>query len=185
MIKQSLIDKSWTLFLDRDGVINKKIDNDYVKKWTEFSFINGSLEAISKLSNIFGRIIVVTNQRGVGRGLMKEEDLIAIHNRMLEDVFNNGGTIDKIYYCIDISNDSVNRKPNIGMALEAKLDFPNINFTKSVMIGDSITDMQFGNKLGMTCILVGSKLELNSIQNQFSIFESLSDFANSFKFQNK
>lgn len=178
MRKALKIDKSWTLFLDRDGVINEKREQDYVKKWSEFSFINGSLEAISKLSNIFGKIIVVTNQRGVGRNLMTEEDLISIHVKMLEVVNINCGTIDKIYYCTDVLNDSENRKPNIGMALKAKLDFPNIDFTKSVMVGDSITDMQFGNKLGMTCIMIDDKQGLNIIQDQVSRFESLIDFAN-------
>ena len=128
------IDKSWTLFLDRDGVINKKIDNDYVKNWSEFSFINGSLEVISKLSNIFGRIILVTNQRGIGKGLMTKENLNVIHTKMVEIVNNNFGKIDAIYYCADILNDSENRKPNIGMAIEAKLDFPDIDFKKSVIV---------------------------------------------------
>ena len=178
MKKAFKIDKNWTLFLDRDGVINEKREDDYVKKWSEFSFINGSLEAISKLSNIFGKIIVVTNQRGVGRGLMTEEDLISIHVKMLEVVNINCGIIDKIYYCSDFLNDSENRKPNIGMAIKAKLDFPNIDFTKSVMVGDSITDMQFGNKLGMTCIMIDNKQGLNIIQYQVSRFESLIDFAN-------
>ena len=61
------IDKTWTLFLDRDGVINVKRDNDYVKNWEEFVFINGSIKAISRLTKVFGRIIIVTNQRGVGK----------------------------------------------------------------------------------------------------------------------
>jgi histidinol-phosphate phosphatase family protein len=171
------IDKNWTLFLDRDGVINEKRDNDYVKKWQEFSFIKGSLEAISKLSIIFGRIIVVTNQRGVGRGLMTEEDLLFIHKKMTEVVYMNGGKIDQIYYCTDTSDYSENRKPNIGMALKAKLNFPDIDFTKSVMVGDSITDMQFGNKLGMNCILIDNRHGLNMIQDHVSRFESLSEYA--------
>jgi len=66
-MKALKIDKTWTLFLDRDGVINHKRVNDYVKNWSEFSFIKGSLEAIYLLSQIFGKIIIVTNQRGVGR----------------------------------------------------------------------------------------------------------------------
>ena len=76
--------KSWTLFLDRDGVINEKIENDYVKSWSEFTFVEKSVETISFLSKIFGKIILVTNQRGVGRGLMSELDLISIHKRMID-----------------------------------------------------------------------------------------------------
>jgi len=64
------IDKSWTLFLDRDGVINKKIDNDYVKAWEQFEFLPGVIEALKILSAKFGKIIIVTNQQGVGRQLM-------------------------------------------------------------------------------------------------------------------
>ena len=148
------IDKTWTLFLDRDGVINKKRENDYVKNWKEFSFIKGSLEAISFLSKVFGKIIIVTNQRGVGRGIMKEEDLILIHQRMSDQIELNFGKIDKIYYCTDVSDLSSNRKPNPGMGLQALSDFPEINFEKSIMIGDSQSDILFGHNLGMNCFLV-------------------------------
>lgn len=70
--------------MDKDGVINEKLDDDYVKNWSEFSFINRSIKAISRLSMLFGRIIIVTNQRGVGKGLMNEEDLKTIHQNMIE-----------------------------------------------------------------------------------------------------
>ena len=93
------IDKSWTLFLDRDGVINQKRDKDYVKNWAEFLFVEGSLEAISTLSKFFGRIIIVTNQRGVGKELMSEQDLIKIHEKMVHEINLSHGKIDKIYYC--------------------------------------------------------------------------------------
>ena len=66
--------KEWTLFLDRDGVINKELRDDYVKRWDEFIFEVGALEAIAKLSDIFGRIIIVTNQRGIGIEVMTEDD---------------------------------------------------------------------------------------------------------------
>lgn len=153
------IDKSWTLFLDRDGVINEKIENGYVKNWGEFMFSNGALDSISKLSNIFGKIIVVTNQRGVGKGIMTELQLISIHNELIKAVNHSGGRIDKIYYCTDILETSEFRKPNIGMALNAQMYFPKINFRKSIMIGDSKTDMEFGKKLSMYTIYI-SKLAL-------------------------
>ena len=149
------IDKSWTLFLDRDGVINEKRENDYVKNWAEFSFINGSLKAISDLSKIFGKIIIVTNQRGVGRGLMKEEDLIYIHDKMIDEINLNFGRIDKIYYCLEVSENAEGRKPNIGMGLKAKNDFPEIDFRKSIIVGDSKSDIKFGENLGMKKIFIG------------------------------
>ena len=174
------IDKSWTLFLDRDGVINKKIENGYVKEWSEFSFLDGSIEAISKLSNIFGVIIVVTNQRGVGKGLMTLEKLNEIHNKMVEVINDNSGRIDGVYFCTDILNDSVNRKPNVGMAIMAKTDFPEIDFKKSLIVGDSMTDMQFGFKLGMTCLMIEDDNNININNENIIKLKSLIDFANVF-----
>jgi D-glycero-D-manno-heptose 1,7-bisphosphate phosphatase len=151
---QFVVDKSWTLFLDRDGVINEK-KNDYVKNISEFSFINDAIEALSMLSSLFGNIIVVTNQRGVGKGLMSENDLNIIHTRMQDLVLMGGGRIDKIYYCTGVPETSFCRKPNIGMALKAKNDFPEIDFEKSIIIGDSKSDMEFGKRLNMKTVFVG------------------------------
>jgi len=153
------IDKTWTLFLDRDGVINEKRENDYVKNLGEFSFIIGALDAISRLSVMFGKIIVVTNQRGVGKGLMTELQLISIHDYLSKAVNQSGGRIDKIYYCTEILDSSEDRKPNIGMAVKAKMYFPEIDFRKSIMIGDSKSDMEFGKRLGMYTMYI-SKLDL-------------------------
>ncbi len=157
------VDKSWTLFLDRDGVINKKLDNDYVKNLEEFSFIDGVLEAISNFSNLFGRIVIVTNQQGIGKGIMTHDDLKLVHEFMNEELKKAGGRIDKIYYCPELA--AVNapcRKPNIGMAEEAKKDFPEIDFEKSIMIGDSVSDIEMGVKAGMYTIFIssGEKTEL-------------------------
>ncbi len=150
------IDNTWTLFLDRDGVINEKRENDYVKNWNEFSFLNGALQAISILSNIFGRIIIVTNQRGVGKGVMKEGDLVIIHNKMSQEIKLNFGKIDAIYYCTELSDDSDCRKPNIGMGQKALIDFPEIELTKSIIVGDSCSDMIFGERLNMKKVLIGN-----------------------------
>ena len=91
------IDKSWTLFLDRDGVINKKLENDYVKSWDEFEFLPGVLKSIQHFSQIFGKIVVVTNQQGIGKGLYTHEDLQNIHHKMIMEITNAGGRIDKVY----------------------------------------------------------------------------------------
>lgn len=171
------LDSNWTIFLDRDGVINKKIENDYVKTWDDFSFMNKALLAIATLSKRFTKILVVTNQRGVGKGLMSEEELITIHKEMCKDIKEESGRIDKIYYCTDISESSECRKPNIGMALQAKKDFPEINFTKSIIIGDSISDMLFGNNLGMTCFFIGEQIPLKGGEIIDLRFDSLNDCA--------
>jgi D-glycero-D-manno-heptose 1,7-bisphosphate phosphatase len=160
MIKDKLqIDLSWSLFLDRDGVINKKLDEDYVKNFSEFKFIDGTLESIAKLSLLFNKIMVVTNQQGVGKKLMKLDELHEIHNKMLEEIKKNKGRIDNIYYCTATrEEESFFRKPNVGMALRAKKDFPEIDFKKSVIVGDSISDMQFGRKMRMKTVFITSDL---------------------------
>lgn len=143
-----------TLFLDRDGVINKLRPNDYVKSWEEFLFLPGILEALAIWNSHFKHIIIVSNQRGVGKGLMSEDHLKNIHFRMVKEIEKHGGRIDKIYYCTSLTNEDINRKPNIGMALQAKKDFPDIDFSRSLMIGDSESDMIFAKNAKIKGILV-------------------------------
>ncbi|MDL2224578.1 HAD-IIIA family hydrolase [Bacteroidales bacterium OttesenSCG-928-M06] len=154
-----------TLFLDRDGVINEERPGDYVKNKDEFIFIPGVLEALAILEDYFDRIILITNQRGVGRGLMSIEDLKEIHANMLTRIQDSGGRIDKIYIATDVESSSLNRKPNPGMGLQAQQDFPEILFSSSIMIGNSLSDMQFGKKLGMKTILVGNKYKITEKDN--------------------
>ncbi|MEZ4826296.1 MAG: HAD family hydrolase [Bacteroidia bacterium] len=150
------IDHSWTLFIDRDGVINQKRDHDYVKTWDEFIFIPGSLEALKYLKDHFCRLIIVTNQRGVGRKLMTEAKLQEIHEQMMDEITAAGGKIDRIYYCPHLAENDFEhcRKPKPGMAIKAKNDFPEIDLSRSLMIGDAISDMQFGRNAGMKTIWV-------------------------------
>lgn len=156
MTLKNLISKSWTLFLDRDGVINERLVGDYVKHAGDFRFINGVGEAIKTFSEIFGRIVVVTNQQGIGRGVMTEEMLKQIHQKMLQEIKTAGGRIDRIYYCSGLAKDRpFDRKPNVGMALKARKDFPEIRFKKAIIAGDSRSDMLFGRHLGMTTVLIG------------------------------
>lgn len=147
------IGKDWTLFLDRDGVINQRIIDQYVCKWEEFHFIEGVLEAIRKFGLVFNNIVVVTNQRGINRNLMTHQDIADIFDKMRESITKTGGRIDEFYYCPHLVEENCNcRKPKIGMGLQAKKEFPNIDFKKSVMVGDMLTDMQFGKALGMKTI---------------------------------
>ncbi|MEX2596825.1 MAG: HAD family hydrolase [Salibacteraceae bacterium] len=151
------IDESWTLFLDRDGVINHKLENDYVKHIDEFRFLPGVLAALELLAINFKRIVVVTNQQGIGKGLMTEQDLLKIHQYMLKEVLDNGGRIDGVYYCPGLAADNPPcRKPNTGMAFDARREFSEIEFDRSLMIGDSISDMQFGERLGMKCVRIAA-----------------------------
>jgi D-glycero-D-manno-heptose 1,7-bisphosphate phosphatase len=170
--------RSWTLFIDRDGVINRKREKDYVKTWDQFIFIKNSLTGLRVLSEIFGRLLIVTNQRGIGRRLMTEETLLSIHARMLEQIRQHRGRIDKIYYCPHLEENDPQgcRKPRIGMALQAKADFPEIDFSRSIMIGDALSDMEFGRKAGMHTVWVSSRAIPPSHQNMIdwqvnSLFE--------------
>jgi len=150
------LDTSWTLFLDRDGVINVEKRGTYVLHVSDFKFYDGVQLALQKLSKIFGVIVMVTNQRGVSKGSMSLENLHDIHAYMLEEIVKQHGRIDKIYYCADLHDESPNRKPNPGMALQAQKDFPKIDFSKSIMVGNSLSDMQFARNAGMHSVFIAS-----------------------------
>ncbi len=161
-LKNLNINKNWTLFLDRDGVINKKIDNDYVKQWIEFEFIEGVLDALKFLNTVFGNIIVVTNQQGIGKKLYRKEDLEIIHKNMLYEIAYHGGKIDKVYFSPYLKSENhPYRKPGIGMALKAKEDISTINFKESIMVGDSMSDMEFGRNAGMKTIYISEEITEN------------------------
>lgn len=172
--------QTWSLFLDRDGVINKRFIDRYVLSADEFEFIEGAVESIAGFSKVFGKILVVTNQQGIGKGLMTNQDLEQIHDKMLNAIEQAGGRIDKIYHCPDLKEKhSFYRKPEIGMALNARKDFPDINFKKSVMVGDTISDMIFGKRMKMLTFFIGSDIQL--IRDNYRIidynFVSLKEFA--------
>ena len=158
--------KCKAIFLDRDGVINKKApEGDYVKNWDEFQFLPGVKKAIRKLNEKGFLVIVVSNQRGIAKGVMTEDDLKEIHNRMKEELRKEGAVIDGIYYCPhDIEDHCGCRKPEPGMILKAIKDFRDIgieiDLKKSYMIGDSEKDMLAGKKVGLRTIKIGEYLEI-------------------------
>lgn len=154
---QGQVDNSWTLFLDRDGVINVESVGSYITSWNEFVFHDGVLSSLKTLGNLFGKIVVVTNQRGVGRGIMGLDALKDISAHMVQAVANAGGRIDKVYTCTAVNDNDHNRKPNTGMGLQAREDFPAIDFKKSVMVGNSMSDMEFGKRLGMHTVFLTTK----------------------------
>lgn len=151
------IDHSWTLFLDRDGVINKRLPDAYVKIPDEFEFIPGVIEAMAIFNRIFKHIIVVTNQQGIGRGLMTETHLQAVHSKMLDAITRNGGRIDAIFHSPDLKKtNSFTRKPAVGLGLRARKQFPSIQFNRCLMAGDTYNDILFGYRLGMKTVLIGN-----------------------------
>ena len=147
----------WSLFLDRDGVINKEIPGTYVTNWQEFHFTENALSALKTAAGRYSNIVIATNQRGVGRGIMSFGDLNEIHSLMLAEINACGGRIDRVYACTALEDADHNRKPNGGMALQAQEDFPEIDFRKSVMVGNSLSDMEFGKRLGMYTVFITSK----------------------------
>lgn len=171
------ITHDWTLFLDRDGVINVRPYQDYVKKPSEFQFLPGVKDAIALLRKYFKYLIIVTNQQGIGKGLMTENVLVSIHNKMLLELERHNGKIDAIYFCgMLASQKNTCRKPEPFMALKAKEDFPDIEFTQSIMAGDTSSDILFGQNLGMKTIQIGE--EQIAIKANF-LFPDLLSFAKS------
>ena len=156
MLNKLHIHQDWTLFLDRDGVINHEKKEDYIRNWTEFEFYKESLLALPILAQKFNKIIITTNQKGIGKGLMSVDDLALIHQNMTNKIVELGGRIDAIYYCPDLDNASINRKPQPGMAYQAKSTFPEIDFKRSIMVGNRISDMEFGRNAGMHTVYLAT-----------------------------
>ncbi len=156
MLDLKAINKSWTLFLDRDGVLNREKKDDYIYNKDEFEFYEDALAALRVLAGMFNTIVLVTNQRGIGKGLMTTDDLHLLHDYMMEHIVAAGGRIDKIYYCPELDNSAPSRKPNPGMAYQAKEEHPHINFEESIIVGNKLSDMQFGRNAGMHTVYIAS-----------------------------
>jgi histidinol-phosphate phosphatase family protein len=181
MSKPLHIDKDWTLFLDRDGVINHEKHNDYIHHWDEFKFYEGVQQAFEIFARKFKHIVIVTNQRGVGKGVTKEADLIQLHDNMQAEIIKHGGRVDAIYYCTDINNEHSHRKPNPGMGLQAAKDLPGIDLNRSIMVGNTLSDMQFGRNIGAYTVFLPTtrpEVDLND-EHIDAVYPSLIDFANS------
>ncbi|MDR3235977.1 MAG: HAD-IIIA family hydrolase [Prevotellaceae bacterium] len=155
------MNQNWTLFLDRDGIINERIVGGYVKKSSQFIFRPDFLEAIFRLRSLFGKVCVVTNQQGIGKGLMTDEDVLQVHHYMINELQKRSIMIDGVYVCPHLESDDCScRKPKTGLALQAKKDFPDIDFHSSLMIGDSASDIFFGKNCGMRTALVSQETNL-------------------------
>lgn len=144
-------------FLDRDGVINEKAGmHDYIKSWKEFHFLPDVDKAIRKLNRCGFKIIIVTNQRGIARGIMNVDVLNDIHRRMCIVLENQSAIIEKIFVCPHDIDECHCRKPEIGLFLQAEKEYK-IDKEKSFMIGDSRTDIQAGKKYGVKTIAINKE----------------------------
>ena len=159
-----------TVFLDRDGVINRNPPNmGYVRRWSEFNFIPNAKKAIRELTENGYRIVVVTNQSGIGRGLFSEESLTNTHSRMLAEISKAGGTIDAVYYCPHHPEAGCEcRKPKPGMLIRAKREH-NIKLSSAYLIGDTVTDIQAGQRAGTKTFLVLTGLGQESYHHYMNI----------------
>lgn len=156
-----------TLFLDRDGVINHKT-RGYIQSYVDFNFIDGVKRSICRLNNLFDRIIIVTNQQGIGKNLMTVKELNILHDNMISEIESCGGRIDKIYYCPHLLIDNCHcRKPRSGMLIQAQRDFSEIDFKRSILIGDSETDIQAAESEGIKGVQVSDLYTLSDWTDEF------------------
>jgi histidinol-phosphate phosphatase family protein len=143
------------VFLDRDGVINAD-RTDFVKSWAEFDFLPSVLSALAVLSRTQYKIVVVTNQSGVGRGLLTETTLREMNLRMTDRVREAGGRIDAIYYCPHLPETGCScRKPAPGMFIAAATDLA-LDLSRSWMIGDGYRDIAAASAAGVRSILLST-----------------------------
>lgn len=137
-----------TLILDRDGVINNLIPNDYAKSIADVSLNELFISHCKELCLEYEHIFLVSNQACIGKGLVTSDTVNDINDFIVDSIRKEGGRIDKVYICPDAYSESHLRKPNIGMAELIKEDFPDVDFSTSLMVGDSYSDKLFAQRIG-------------------------------------
>jgi D-glycero-D-manno-heptose 1,7-bisphosphate phosphatase len=143
------------VFLDRDGVLNRKMpEGEYVRAWAQFEWLAGAEEAVARLNRAGATTIVVSNQRGIALGLYTLADVEVIHSNMQGDLARKGAWLDAIYYCPHDEGECSCRKPDIGLFEQACEKFPEANPGNSVLMGDSLSDIQAGRRVGMRTVFI-------------------------------
>ncbi len=143
------------VFLDRDGVLNEKMpEGRYVTSWGEFNLRPGVIESIARLNHAGLRVMVVSNQRCVALGLCAAADVDAIHSAFQNLLKSRGAHVDGFYFCPHDEGQCNCRKPLPGLYDQAAAEFPEISAESSVMIGDSLPDIEFGHRLGMLTVFI-------------------------------
>jgi D-glycero-D-manno-heptose 1,7-bisphosphate phosphatase len=156
-----------TVFLDRDGVLNRKApEGEYVTRWEDFHLLDGVVEALARLHRAGLRAIVVTNQRGIALGRYTSADVDAMHAQFQQVLQAGGAHVDAIYVCPHDHGECNCRKPLPGLFEQAAARFPDISARTSVMVGDSLVDMEFGKGLGMRTILIEGMKEKGVEENR-------------------
>jgi D-glycero-D-manno-heptose 1,7-bisphosphate phosphatase len=148
-------------FLDRDGTINVKAGGkgNYVEAPEQLVLLPGAAPAVRKLNDAGLKVIVITNQRGIALGRMTHEALDRVHARMGQLLASEAGArVDDIFYCPHEIGVCACRKPDVGLFLQAKERWPEIDLAASAMVGDSESDVIAGARLGMTSLLLGEEV---------------------------
>ena len=186
--KEGYVAPKCVIGLDRDGVIN--VDRgEYTWKINDFQPIDGSVDAVARLRQMGHKIVIITNQGGIEKGLFKQEDVDTLHMHML-DLFGQAGcpSIDGIYYSASSRKDDMYAKPNTGMFKRCEKEMKHIKFNQGYFVGDKMSDLKAAHKIGARPILVrtGYGLETEKELNKFTyreikkrtrIFNDLSSFA--------
>lgn len=168
------------ILLDRDGVINDEVDG-YVRSADDWVPIEGSIDAIARLTQADYRVVVVTNQSGIARGLLTIEDLQAIHRKMHETIAGSGGKIDAVFICPHKPDDDCScRKPRPGL-LKSIMDRLDTDLVGVPLVGDSLRDVQSAMVVGANPVLVrtghgAATLEQNLHLDKVQVFDDLSGF---------
>jgi len=162
------------VFLDRDGVINRKApEGQYVTRWEDFHVLPGVIEGIAELNRAGLLVVVVTNQRCVAKGLMTETELQELHRQMSERLAEHGATVNAVYYCPhDLEPPCLCRKPAPGMLLDAAR-LHSLNLAASWMIGDSDSDIQAGRNAGCRTIRVSAEQEAGHESSNVSLPDAI------------
>jgi D-glycero-D-manno-heptose 1,7-bisphosphate phosphatase len=141
------------LFLDRDGVIIQHRIN-YVRSWEDVNFIPGSLEALARLKSSSYRIVLVTNQSAIGRGLVTLETAYEINRKLMDEIVRAGGRIDGIFLCPHHPDENCPcRKPKPGLILQAA-EALQIDLAESILVGDTLTDILAGQAAGINRLVL-------------------------------
>lgn len=145
------------VFLDRDGVLNRKpARGAYVTRVEDFALLHGVENAVAALNRSGRKVIVVTNQRGIALGLYSQNDLDRIHDKLKRQLAKRGAHLDGIYVCPHDAGRCDCRKPLTGLFEQAFRDFPEARPERSIMVGDSLRDLEAGIRLGMVTAFVTS-----------------------------
>jgi D-glycero-D-manno-heptose 1,7-bisphosphate phosphatase len=175
------------VFLDRDGVLNRKMpEGVYVTGWAQFDWLPGAEEAIGRMNRSGLTVILVTNQRGIALGKLSDADLNEIHSRMVDHLAGHDAHIDAIFYCPHDRGQCQCRKPGTGLFEQAIERFPEANAQNSVVVGDSLSDIQAGKRMGMKTVFIAGDPVLQkpgaatAAQNADAVASSLMDAVESY-----